>query len=514
MAMRQRTQAYDRTLQPRSTLELAELLIPLDPELAEPLHRQLYRGIREAILSGRLAPGVRLPSTRRLAETLSVSRSTALFAFDQLVAEGFIRGAVGSGSFVTSPVSPPRLDPRSGSTTGPDPVNGGARLSTRGERLRHLPRGVPRKRADPRAFRPGVPPVDQFPLALWSRLAARRYRGVSSAHLYHGAAAGYRPLREAIAAYLAGSRGVRCDPESVFVLSSAQEAMEFACRVLLDPGDAAWLEDPCWAGAHGALIGAGARIVSVPVDEAGLNVDEGILRGPDARLVYLTPSHQFPLGVTLSLERRLRLLEWAAAHDSWILEDDYDSEYRYSGRSLNALQGLNDSGRVLYIGTFNKTIYPSLRLAYLVVPDALVDPMLAARRIGGQHAPTVEQGIVADFLAEGHYARHLHRMRAICRERRDALLTAASEGPDLLHFTHTETGLHVVGWLPPELTDRDASQAAERYDIEATPLSPMYLGPWARGGLVLGYASLTPEQIVAATRTLLQALRAVERAGA
>lgn len=491
-----------------SPSELAELLIPLDPRSDEPLHRQLYRGIREAILGRRLTPGVRLPSTRNLAQSLGVSRTTVLFAFDQLVAEGFIQGAVGSGSYVARQMPDHLLADRRDSAPA-DAVP--ARLSVRGESLRDMPRVMRRVLPDPRPFRTGVPPVDQFPLAVWTRLAVRRYRGLSASQLYHGPAAGYRPLREAIAAHLVAARGMRCSADSVIVLSSAQEAMELACKVLLDPGDTVWLEDPCWSGAHGALRAAGARIVPVPVDGAGLDVQRGIELGPDARLVYLTPSHQYPAGVTMNLERRLQLLDWASANHAWILEDDYDSEYRYSGRPLTSLQGLDTAGRVLYVGTFNKSVYPALRLGYLVVPESLTDGVLAARRIGGQHAPTVEQAILTDFLVEGHYARLMHRMRTVCRERRDALVAAAGEAPDLLEITHTETGLHAVAWLPAELDDKAASQAALRHDVETAPLSSFYLGACPRGGLVLGYSALTPEVITEGIERLIAALREVQQ---
>ena len=272
-------------------------------------------------------------------------------------------------------------------------------ISERGRQLAEVPPG-PRLVPYPRAFWIGVPPVDVFPLALWRRLVARRQRCLSPAALHHGPAAGYGPLRDAIAAHLAATRGMRCTGDQVLVFSSAQEALELACRSLLDPGDSAWLENPAWSGARGALIAAGARIVPVAVDSAGIDVARGESAAPEARLAYVTPSHQFPLGVTQSLERRMALLGWASRAGAWILEDDYDSEFRYTGRPLTALHALDASARVLYIGTFNKTIFPALRLAYMVLPPSLVDPILAARRIGGQHSPAFAQHVVADFLAE------------------------------------------------------------------------------------------------------------------
>lgn len=486
--------------------ELPALLIPLDSRLAEPLYRQVYRGIREAILSGRVPAGVRLPSTRRLAAELDVSRSTILLAFDQLIAEGYTVGAVGSGSYVARqiPDHVSRVRPETRPTVPLKPIPG--RLATRTQRLQEIMR--PPARFYPGAFWPGVPPVDQFPLGLWSRLATRCYRDLAVAQLYHGPAAGHPPLRNAIAEYLTAARGTRCSPEQVIVLSSAQEALELACRVLLDPGDDAWLEDPSWVGVHGAMISAGARVRHVPVDEDGLVVEEGIAGAPRARLAYVSPSHQFPSGVTMSLDRRLALLDWAAGSGAWILEDDYDSEFRYTGRPLAALQGLDTAGCVLYIGTFNKILFPSLRIGYVVVPEGLVQDFIAVRRLGAQHASTINQAILADFISEGHYARHLRRLRIVCRERRDALLSAAAEHlPGVLDIPSVETGLHAIGWLPPGVDDALASARAAEHGVEAAALSSCYAGRCPRPGLVLGYGGLRPREIDGGMRRLAEALR-------
>ena len=488
--------------------EVSELLIALDSQAAEPLHRQLYRGIREAILSGRLPSGVRVPSTRRLAQDLGVSRSTILFAFDQLVAEGYIVGAVGSGSYVARLIPDHLLQARRLESTAAPRERSSPRLAARNHELRRFRRV--HSGLYPGAFSTGVPPVDQFPWSLWCRLAARRDRHLPRKQLYHGSAAGYLPLREAIVGHLAAARGVRCTVDQVIVLSSAQEALELVCRVLVDPGDAVWFEDPGYPGSRGALAVAGARIVPVPVDGEGLIVERGLAAEPRAGLALVTPSHQYPSGVTLSLERRLALLQWASRTGAWIVEDDYDSEYRYAGRPLTALQGLDSAERVLYIGTFNKTLFPALRLGYLVAPENLIDWLLPMRRIGAQHTPTLDQMTLADFMIEGHYARHLRRLRMVCRERRDTLLAVAKrELPDLLEIPHSETGLHTVGWLPHGVDDRQVCTAAFEQGVEAAALSTYHMGPCARGGLLLGYGGLKPQEIedgmrrlAAATRTL------------
>jgi GntR family transcriptional regulator/MocR family aminotransferase len=295
------------------------------------------------------------------------------------------------------------------------------------------------------------------------------------------------------------------------VVSSAQEAVDLICLVLLDPGDAVWFEDPGYAGWRGALAASGARIVPVPVDGEGLMVERGLAAEPNARLALVTPSHQYPTGVTLSLERRLALLQWANRTGAWIVEDDYDSEYRYAGRPLTALQGLDSAERVLYIGTFNKTLFPALRLGYLVAPENLVEWLLRTRRIGGEHAHTLDQLTLTDFVAEGHYARHLRRMRIVCRERRDALLAAASrELPGLLEITHSDTGLHAVGWLPHGIDDRRVSAAARELGIEASAVSSHHTGPCVRGGLLLGYGGVTPDAIDEGMRRLATAVRSLD----
>jgi GntR family transcriptional regulator/MocR family aminotransferase len=490
-----------------TAIRVPELRIPLDPAAVEPLHQQVYRGVREAILSGSLPAGAQLPSSRRLADDLAVSRTTVLVAFSQLVAEGYIVGAVGSGSYVASQIPDHLLQVRDRTPPAVRVESTAVALSQRVRAIVRRPKRSPHNY--PGAFWTGVPPLDEFPLKIWSRIAARRLRDLTTLQLLHSSSAGHAPLREAIVTHLAAARGVRCDASQIIIVSSAQEGLDVACRTLIDEGEPAWLEDPCWGGSRGALISAGARVVPVPVDRNGLDVDRGIALAPDARLVYVSPSHQYPLGVTLSLERRLSLLAWAARSNSWIVEDDYDSEYRYTGRPITALQGLDRSGRVLYLGTFNKTIFPALRIAYLVVPPALLDPILRMRGIGGQHVPAVEQLILTDFIMEGHFARHLRRMRAIGKERRDALISAAERDlRGLLEVEKTETGLHTVGWLPSGVDDVAASVAADKHKVETAPLSRCYHSRCPKPGLVLGYAGLKPHEISSAVRRLAAALGA------
>jgi GntR family transcriptional regulator / MocR family aminotransferase len=440
-------------------------VVSLDEASPVPLYRQLYDELRGAILGGRLGSGSRLPSTRDLAADLGVSRNTVSNAFLQLCAEGYLEGKVGSGTYVSRSLpddlllarpsarpEAPRMPPSARADSG---------LSRRGKLLAVTPATATVRRGRPRAFRSGVPALDAFPSETWARLAARCWRGAPQSLFGYGDPAGYRPLREAIAEYLGAVRAARCSWEQVIVVSGSQQALDLGARVLLDPGDTAWVEDPCYPAARGALVGSGARLAPVTVDSEGLDVAAGETRAVDARLAYITPSHQYPLGVTMSLARRLALLDWANRSGAWILEDDYDSEYRYSGRPLSSLQGLDDGGRVLYLGTFSKVLSPALRLGYLVVPPDLVDAFVAARALVDRHSPMMEQAVLVEFIAEGHFARHVRRMRSLYAERRDALVEALGRGlAGLIEVGAVDAGLHLVGWLPEGTDDREASRRA------------------------------------------------------
>jgi GntR family transcriptional regulator/MocR family aminotransferase len=362
-----------------------------------------------------------------------------------------------------------------------------------------------------RSFAPCLPSLGDFPAATWGRLAARHARLTTPALLLPGEPAGYRPLREAVAAYVTAGRGVRCDWRQVLIVTSTQQALDLAARLLLDPGDEAWIEEPGYLGARAALEAAGARVVPVPVDDQGLDVAAGEARAPRARLAYVTPSHQYPLGVTLTLERRLALLAWAARTGAWVVEDDYDSEFRYDGRPLAAAQGLDDAGRVLYVGTFNKVLFPALRLAYLVVPSDLVDAFAAARTLADGHPPTFPQAVLADFIAAGHFAAHLRHMRGVYRERRDALRAAAAEHlAGRVRLGPADAGMHVVAWLERERDDRAAARRCGAAGLDVPPLSRYYVARPPAPGLLIHYAGTPPRELRQGIRTLADALGAAE----
>jgi GntR family transcriptional regulator / MocR family aminotransferase len=481
--------------------------ISLDTSSGAPIYRQLYERMRSEILAGRLPARTRLPSTRTLAAELGVSRSTVVTAFEHLLAEGYLEGKIGSGTYVAASLPEELLGVRVERDHQPDPEPSGRRLSRRGALLAATPTTIVMDTGTPRAFRPGIPALDEFPYGVWRRISGSVWRNPPSGLLGYGDPAGYWPLREEISAHLGLARAVRCEPEQVIVVSGSQQALDLASRVLLDPGDAVWVEDPGYMGARGALSGSGARLVPVPVDEEGLVVAAGMEREPHASLVCITPSHQYPLGVTMSLARRLELLRWASRSGAWVIEDDYDSEYRYTGRPLEALQGLDTDGRVVYVGTFSKVLFPALRLGYLVVPSDLVDAFTAARELTDRHPPTVEQAVLAEFIAGGHFVRHLRRMRALYAARQEALIEELSrELSGLLDADPAGSGMHLVGWLPEVVDDMEASRLAAGQGVEAPPISLYRTRPEGRGGLMLGYAAVDEAGIREGVRLLAQAL--------
>ena len=482
--------------------------IHLDAADPRPLYQQMYEKLRQLILGSHIAPGTQMPSTRVLAQELGVSRNTVLAAFSQLAAEGYLTSRPGAGSFVADPLPDDMFRARRATAHIPQVMAGDRRVSAQGTRLRSLFLPWVAWTRSQRAFAVGVPALDAFPYAMWSRMISARWRRQLPTWTAFGGSAGYLPLREAVAEYLVTARGVKCTADQVIIVNGSQQALDLASRVLLDPGDAAWLEEPGYIGARLAFAAAGARVIPVPMDGEGLNVSAGEARAPSPRVIYVTPSRHFPLGGTMSLARRLRLLAFASEQGAWIIEDDYDSEFRYSGRPLPALQGLDVESRVLYVGTFSKVLLPALRLGYMVVPPDLIDAFLAARSIDGLHAPVIDQIVVTDFLAGGHFARHLRRMRALYAQRQDALLRAAAiELDDVLDVQPADAGMHLIAYLRSDMTGEEAGQLAAALQVTALPLSRFCMEPPPREALLLGYTGFRPPQINRAARQLAQALR-------
>jgi len=487
---------------------------PFSPALDTPLYQQLYTHMRAAILSGELKGGMKLPSTRALADELGVSRNTVLNAYGQLMAEGYLEGVEGSGTFVarvlpdlllTTPGRkvPPATQPRGAESHQPI-LSERARLQLAAPQMFASP---PASSELARPFRFGGPALDAFPYELWTRLVVRQARRMPGSAFTYQDPAGYRPLREAIAAHVTVSRRVHCKPDQIIIVSGSQGALDLAARMLINAGDPVWMEDPGYLSARGAFLGAGAQIIPVPVDHEGLVVKAGIARAPQARLVYVTPSHQFPLGATMSLARRLALLDWAKRAGAYILEDDYDSEYRFAGRPLAALQGLDDADRVIYIGTFSKVLFPALRIGYLILPPPLVDAFLTVRRLIDIHTPMLEQAVLTDFIVEGHFTRHLRRMRTLYAERRATLLEAVSELPLEIHSP--EAGIHCIGWLPDGMDDLAVVRQAAAHGLDLWPVSNFSIEPLARQGLLLGYGGYNVQEIKDGVRRLAAAMHSV-----
>jgi GntR family transcriptional regulator/MocR family aminotransferase len=484
--------------------------IRLDATLPVPLYKQLYERLRGAILTGQVERGARLPSTRTLASELGVARMTTALAYQQLLLEGYLESRVGQGTVVARSLPATlvgaEIASRQEKQTDEDQTST-IHIASCLRPLKDMPWPTRPEGQTGGTFSGGEPGLDLFPYEVWARLIARRARQSLREFAHYQPPAGYYPLREAIAAQVGVTRGVRCTPEHIIMTAGSQGALDLAVRTLLSPGEAAWLENPGYFGARGALLATGAHPVPVPVDEQGLVVEIGRERCPEARLVSTTPSHQFPTGVTMSLARRMLLLDWARQAGAWILEDDYDSEYRFSGRPLESLQGLDHDGRVLYIGTFSKVLFPALRLGYLVAPTELIEPLLLMRRSLDMHLPMLEQMALCDFLHEGHYARHLRRMRHHYQKLRDLLsreLQAHLGG--LLEVRASEVGMHLVGWLPPGKDDRHAAQLAAKIGIQVLPISTYSLEPLPRGGLVFGYAGTDEEAIPHEVKRLRAAL--------
>jgi GntR family transcriptional regulator / MocR family aminotransferase len=480
------------------------------PAAGTSLYRWLYEEMRSAILEGRLQPGARLPATRDLAESYGLSRPTIVTAFEQLKSEGYVEGRVGSGTYV-SRVLPEQLLHAAKAAQVKSLPRRRVRLSAYARRLPPYRANV---RRPLRAFRANQPALDHFPTALWAQVAARRLRRVSAKLLAGGEALGYRPLREAVADYLNTWRGVKCSADQVLIVSGAQESLDRSARVLLNPGDPVWMEKPGYQGAVMVFRAMGAKICPVAVDDEGLDLDDGLRRWGSARLVYVTPAHQFPLGMTMTLRRRLALLEWARRSGTLIFEDDYDSEYRYSGRPVPAMQGLDRAGVVLFAGSFSAVLCPALRLGYLVVPPEMVDIFAAAASASTQHPPLLEQAVLCDFITEGHFARHIRKMREMYAERLSVLLESASrEFAGLLDISNVEAGLQTIGWLKPGVSaDRVAAAAAER-DVEVIPLSRYAFRSLQRDGIVLGFAAVDPKELrrgVAELAAVLQQIRSTK----
>jgi GntR family transcriptional regulator/MocR family aminotransferase len=497
-----------------------DFAITLDQRSRTPLHKQLYEELRQAILCGRLNPGERVPSTRSLAQSLKVSRTTVTQSYEQLLSEGYLRATTGSGTYVgcqlpdellkSHPVERPRSAGHS-SRANHSPLEN---LSRYGASITDLAPFEPYEPDMPINFKNGRPALEEFPLRQWRRLTLRHYRANAPRLLdYADGSQGHEPLREAIAAYLRRSRAVACSADQVIIVNGSQQALDLIAKTLIDPGDRVVIENPGYLGARRSFLAHGAELAPVPVDESGALVDwlnsKTFLNSKGRlKLAYVTPSHQFPTGVTMALPRRLDLLAWAEKMGVLIVEDDYDSEFRYGSRPIPALQGLSNKDSVIYAGTFSKVLFPALRVGYLVTPPALARIFARAKWLADRQTPMVEQLVLTDFINEGHLERHLRRMRTLYDKRRQSLARALeTHFGDRATILGENAGMHLMIRLRGRLGDDEVERRARLAGVGMVSARSYYLGEGRRDEFVLGYAGVSERRIQEGVRRLAKILK-------
>ena len=473
------------------------------------VNRALYDCLRQAILDGSLPATSRLPPSRDLAGELGLSRNTVMHAYEQLLAEGYLRTLTGSGTFVADVVPDNVLWTRTGAAsrqTTHSRQPPAIQLSARG---RELVRSASASPIQWGAFVPGVPDVTEFPYRKFAQISAKLGSALSPELLSYSSGGGHPELKRALAIHLAQTRAVICDPDQLVIVEGVHQAVDLIARLLGDPGDRVWVEEPGYWGIRSVLVMNGMRLEAVPVDEEGL-APQGRAQKHPPKLIFVTPSHQYPLGPVMSLSRRLALLEYASKHSSWIVEDDYDSEFRFSGHPIPSLQGLVPDAPVIYIGTFSKTLYPGMRIAYMVLPKGLAARFATAHSELYREGHLLTQATLAEFIRSGYYAAHIRRMRLIYASRRAALIALVEKwlGPGWLHPMDSNAGLHLVLSLPKWMSDVEVAACALERGVVVRPLSRYYVGRSAESGLLLGFACLTEQQMQAPFAILAECLRA------
>lgn len=472
-----------------------------------PVVHQIYLQIRSAILTRRLQPGTRLPSSRALATRLQVARSSVIEACEQLHAEGYLMSRIGSGTFVSSDLPATIERPRRADARQAAPVIDKAR---RIDAILDNPTPC-----ETRPFNTGRTTLDPRTREVWRRLSHHAVRTLGADDLGYSDPRGLPEFREAVSDYLRAARAVDCTADQILITAGTQHAIDIIIRVLLRPDDKVWVEDPGYPLTRQALAMAGIRTQPVPVDQHGLRVADGTTLAPRARAAFVTPSHQYPTGRVMAMPRRIELLSWARSQQSWIIEDDYASEFRYAGRPLSSLQGLDRDGRVIYVGTLNKALFPGLRLGYAVLPQALVDRFVTMRTVIDRQPPSLQQSIAAAFMRDGHFAAHIHRTRVRFRSQRDALVHAlARHCANELALDIPEQGMHLVADFRDGRSDTAVERLARADGIIVRAISPLYAGAPKRSGLILGFSGYEPRAIETATARLGAILRRADKPGA
>ncbi|MCT7666980.1 PLP-dependent aminotransferase family protein [Shinella kummerowiae] len=485
--------------------------LQFDRNSRTPISAQLCTALREMILSGELQPGERLPSSRTLAKDHEVSRTTAISVYEQLAAEGLIRSSIGAGAYVADTLRdgrPARIPPKGME----DEIRSPPRLAqlSADASEHYFPRLAHPE--NPRPFITGIPAFDEFPMALWASMVARYWRQPRNLLLGYPPAEGLMELRRAVAMHLRANRGITCEPEQVFIFNGAQDAFNRIGNTLLDPGDTVWIENPGAIGARNSLISSGAKLVPLSIDEEGINVAEGLAVAPDFRLAFVTPAHQHPLGVTMSLQRRFELLRAAERAGAWIIEDDYVGEFHYAGHPPPTLKSVDTSGRVIYVGSFSKALFAALRLGYVVAPSGLVDVFYRIAGATLQGSAASLQSVVASFIECGHFSSHIRRMRRIYAERLQALLDGAAQHMQgMMEVAPTETGFHTVGRLAEDFDELAVARRAAERNILVSPISRFAITPVTQRGLILGFSSAPPRMIASAAETLGAVLKDIRK---
>jgi GntR family transcriptional regulator/MocR family aminotransferase len=479
--------------------------IRLNKDDATPLYLQLYEQIRQAIFNGGLKDGERMPSTRILSAELSVSRNSVFQAYEQLMAEGFLQGKKGDGTYVCVQLS--KTPHRAVKAPAPKPVA----ADTVKYRDKSLPDELLKRDCAKEPWLPfqsAVPSVQHFPFKTWARIAAGIYRNIFSLHLGYGDTQGHLPLRQALADYLRINRSIVCTPDQILIVNGSRQAINLAAQVLLKKGDQCWMEDPGYQAARGAITRWGGKLCPVPLTRYGLDIDYAIKHYPAATFAYVTPSHQYPLGGTLPLGERLKLLQWAAKHQMWLVEDDYDSEFRYNGRPIPALKGLDDKGRVIYTGTFSKVLFPALRLGYMVLPTAeMAQQFKLVKSTIDRQNPVIDQAIVAQFMQEGHFARHLRKMRVLYKKQQDELVSLLKKHLGAyMEVDACDTGMHLVVWMLQPCDTRELAKKALNEGIILQPVADYSVRFEHNNGLVMGFTGFSTKDMELAVMKLKRLL--------
>jgi GntR family transcriptional regulator / MocR family aminotransferase len=489
---------------PKLIEEIPLVAFRLNYDSDVPLYKQLYDLLRKAILEGKIMPGQKLPGTRSLAAELKISRNTVAIAFDLLRIEGYISGRTGSGSFVNeipdnTYTAKRKLNidhlsevDKSVSAVKAKPVKS-LKDKISPESIAHI------NKSDTRIipFQNGIPAINEFPFKIWLKIINKVSINIANLHLGYGDSAGYKPLREAIASYLRTYRAVNCSTDQIIIVNGSQQGLDLIGRVLLKKGSNVWLEDPCYFGIKASMLNADAAIHPCPLDDEGININYSDKHNPKPDLIYTTPSYQFPLGITMSVSRRIQLLNYAEKNNCWIIEDDYDSEFRYVGSPLPSLQGMDKSKSVLYLGTFSKVLFPGLRMGYLVLPDKkMTEDFMALKFIMDRQSPILDQTILAHYLNEGHFTRHIRKMRMLYKSRQEFLINEINKNLNgLVKVKPAPSGMQLILWLPENINDKEVTEEAFENNLIVNPLSNYSIKFFKAPGIILGYTAFDKHEL-------------------